>query len=442
MTRNESGWRLQHLWAYTAELVAILQPLSGMKHSRPNPLRIAYISTRPIPSRDTDTQQFVHTVDALAGCGMDVALFVPRPWRANRAGPGSYEAAVRAFYNVRHAFRLRPIRTVPPSRLSLERPLHALRVGLLQSRGYDIIHTRSRATVLLCALMGRPVVFETYRRLGHSSPVFARLLAAASRRRALLGIVTHSALSAASLVKAGIDADKVAVLHNGHDPSEFEPALTQVEAKEMLGLETVGGRPTVVYTGNVQQAKGLDSVLALADRVPEADFLIVGGKDADRARLLAVLARRRVPNVTSVGWRPARELAPYLYAADVLIIPPTSGPLQTSGRTVLPMKVFGYLAAGRPIFAPALEDIGEVLTDGVNACLTPPDDPETAAVRLRALLADPETAGQLGRNARATAAGLTWSARGHHLIGLYERWLTGFKRSSFGRSRSAPQVPR
>lgn len=68
--------------------------------------------------------------------------------------------------------------------------------------------------------------------------------------------------------------------------------------------------------------------------------------------------------------------------ADVLVIPPSADPLQQFGRTVLPLKVFQYLAAGRPIVT------GEV----------------------------PDTAERRGAAARRDASGLTWSARGEALL--------------------------
>src|SRR5204863_5224002 len=118
------------------------------------------------------------------------------------------------------------------------------------------------------------------------------------------------------------------------------------------------------------------------------------------------------------------EVAPYLYAADCLIIPPSDEPLRRFGGTVLPMKLFTYLAAGRPILAPRLPDIEEMLTDGVTARLVPPADPPRSTEALIALLNDRELQDRLSRNAVRAAAQYTWSARAHRLAEFFARILT------------------
>ena len=47
------------------------------------------------------------------------------------------------------------------------------------------------------------------------------------------------------------------------------------------------------------------------------------------------------------------------------------------------MKTFSYLAAGRPIVAPDLPDLREVLRHNENALLVPPDDVDAAAAAIR-----------------------------------------------------------
>jgi len=89
---------------------------------------------------------------------------------------------------------------------------------------------------------------------------------------------------------------------------------------------------------------------------------------------------------------------------------------------VLPMKLFGYLAAGRALLAPATPDVLELLVDGDNAVLVPPGDMEAAAHALRALLHDDVGRARLAAHARATGAELTWDARAAKIERfLYER---------------------
>ena len=124
-------------------------------------------------------------------------------------------------------------------------------------------------------------------------------------------------------------------------------------------------------------------------------------------------------------WLPTGQTIPYLYAADVLLIPPTSGPLQQVGNTVLPIKTFIYMAAGRAILAPRTPDVRELLRNDENAALVPPDDLEAALRQLRRLLDDPPLRERLGKAAQHDVADLTWGRRaGRVLRFLRERLAT------------------
>ena len=95
----------------------------------------------------------------------------------------------------------------------------------------------------------------------------------------------------------------------------------------------------------------MDAVLALAAAVPEARFLILGVKVSEIDGLNAEARGAGAANLLLRPWVPLADVPLHLWAADCLVIPPTDEPLRRFRRTVLPMKVFMYLGAGRPILA-------------------------------------------------------------------------------------------
>ena len=69
-----------------------------------------------------------------------------------------------------------------------------------------------------------------------------------------------------------------------------------------------------------------------------------------------------------------------------------------------PLKIFEAMANGRPILASDLPAVREVLRDGHNALLAPPDDIDAWIDRIRALQSDPGLGAQ-ARRARAAGPG-------------------------------------
>jgi glycosyltransferase involved in cell wall biosynthesis len=116
-------------------------------------------------------------------------------------------------------------------------------------------------------------------------------------------------------------------------------------------------------------------------------------------------------------------LPSWLFAADVLLVPPSSDPLQRFGTCVLPIKLFSYLAAGRPILAPDAPDTRELLTHEETALLVEPNQPEQAAAALDRLLGDRRLAAALSASSRELAEGLTWDRRAKRIAAFLARRL-------------------
>lgn len=386
-------------------------------------MRIAYIWARPIPSRETDTQQVLKTVDALLAEGVEIELIIPRTFFMMRYGMESFEQKVHDFYGLKRKPKFKTIMGVEPSRLDLERPVHSLLACIrLPFVDYDVVYTRSRSTTVLCAIIGQKVVFETYRTLGTDNPLLVRLLKQCSKKKNFLGIITHSYTASRSIEKAGFPKLKLATIHNGFDPDDMEPRLDKTAARSKLGLKK--DHALVVYTGHLRADKGIPALIDAAALTPEIQFLLVGGNPQDIDVLEAELRSRSLSNVRCLGWRPAASLPDFMYAADALIVPPSARPLREFGRTVLPMKIFAYLAAGRPIVAAATDDLQEILVDGVNAFLVPPDKPDTTAAALRKILDDPLLADRIAAGALKTSQEFTWRSRARRVTEQINRWMS------------------
>jgi glycosyltransferase involved in cell wall biosynthesis len=159
-------------------------------------------------------------------------------------------------------------------------------------------------------------------------------------------------------------------------------------------------RPRLVFQGAIVATKLDVRLIADAARLrPDWSFVLVGPRGAgDPTGDLSPLDE--APNVHLVGPRRASDLPAVLRGADVGLIPYAINDLT---RSVFPMKVYEYLAAGLPVLAtplPALE--------GVEAIETVGSAGELVAAAGRALAADSPQA----RRARSDdAAAHSWEAR-------------------------------
>jgi glycosyltransferase involved in cell wall biosynthesis len=201
------------------------------------------------------------------------------------------------------------------------------------------------------------------------------------------------------------------------DAAWLTDAPARDEARRRVGLAREPRR-IAVYAGHLYAGRGVGLILDLARRRPDHLFVLVGGRggDVERCRARAT----GMGNVCVAGFRPPAEIPAWLAAADVLLMPyadriATAGGGDTAAWAS-PMKMFEYLAAGRPILASTLPVLGEVLADGVNALLLPHDRPERWAEALARLAAEPELAATLAARARRDASGYTWEERNRRLL--------------------------
>jgi glycosyltransferase involved in cell wall biosynthesis len=160
-------------------------------------------------------------------------------------------------------------------------------------------------------------------------------------------------------------------------------------------------------------------ILDLAGRLPQVTFLLAGGEPQEVERLRGEVERLGLDNVLPAGFIPNADLPHFQAACDVLLMPYERQVAASSGgdigRYLSPMKLFEYLACGRPVVSSDLPVLREVLNPDISILL-PPDDPQAWATALEALCHDPDRRAALGAAARGTAAGYSWGARAEQIL--------------------------
>ena len=160
-----------------------------------------------------------------------------------------------------------------------------------------------------------------------------------------------------------------------------------------------GVMPLIGYHGAVAPWFDFDLYAATAELLPDCQFVLVGPIDpraSERAGRLAAL-----PNVIILGERPSDLIPWYVQRFDVGTIPFVVDPMT---RGVSPLKMYEYLAAGKPCVATPLPAcVAEAIVR------TAPDAPQFAAA-VREALGD-ATDQAYAAEVRASAAAASWDRR-------------------------------
>lgn len=386
-------------------------------------MRLLYPLLWSRPDRKACREQTMGTAAALARRGVEVTLLMPR-------GPGDpvvTAGELRHYFGVRGDVRLVQRRS-PWAGDALWKTLLWLRQVFVdpELRQADLLYSRIPAMLALGGRSPKPFATDHYRPWPDDWPWLTPLVRRTARRPHCLGLILHSRYAAAAYRRAGVDPAKLLAAHNGADTARIGAPLDKKAARAARGLPA--DRRIALYAGRVNEEKGLDQILALARLRPEILFLLVGSEGEGPIEAAAAA----LPNVRIVPWQAPDELPAWLNAADALLIPPSRAPLEQYRNCVLPLKLFSYLAAGRPILAPVAPDTAELLSDGDNALLVPPGDPEAAAAALDRL-ADPALGRRLGAAALAHSANLSWDRRAEKIEGFLEARLRAVPRSGDAR---------
>ena len=372
----------------------------------PRHLRVLFAFENELPSRQADAEVFTTTARYLAGHLARARMHLPAASRAL----ASAAAALAGMEVVRAWAPVRPA--------ALRHLLCGLTIVLRRDfRRADLVYTRNLWVAWMSVLAGQRVVFDHYRPWGDQIPPLRRWIYRLFCRERFLAVICHSDYTMRAYLALGVPAAKLHCIRNGFEPERLLAPLELAEAKRRI--EVPPARRTVVYTGRLNHKKGLDLVIEAARLLPEVLFILVGSTGHGSIEALA----DGVANIRIVPWQPDDRLARFMFAADVLLIPPSRRPLATFGSTVLPLKLYLYMASGRPILAGDTPDIREVLTHGGNALLCEPDRPAALAAAIEALLADAALGERLAAKALEQSRDLTWEARATRIASLMAEQL-------------------
>lgn len=171
-------------------------------------------------------------------------------------------------------------------------------------------------------------------------------------------------------------------------------------------------RPTVGYYGAIAGWFDVALVDALAGRIPEVDWVLVGDDTVGARRALSRHANVRLP-----GEVPYAELPRWLATFDVCLIPFQRTPLTLATN---PVKVYEYLSAGKPVVATDLPELRPLAAEGLVALAHDVEGFERAIRDALMQSAQAPVAAEAAARRMAYARQQTWDMRAQALLGALD----------------------
>jgi colanic acid biosynthesis glycosyl transferase WcaI len=199
------------------------------------------------------------------------------------------------------------------------------------------------------------------------------------------------------LRRKGVAAERAAYFPNWVDVSHVKPALCSDTYRLELGIPT--GAVVVLFAGSLTGKQGLMVIPQIAAHLAGRKDIVfvVCGEGVMKPKLEAAAAG--LANMRFLPLQPFDRLGELLCLADIHLLPQSAD----AADLVLPSKLSGMLASGRPVISTCRPDteIGAVVAQcGV---IVPPADAKALADAIGTLADDPERRAALGRAGRAFA---------------------------------------
>ncbi len=303
------------------------------------------------------------------------------------------------------------------------------RYSLLGTAGGDLARTLGVPHLLE---VNAPLSAEHAAHRGMAWPQAAR----ATERRIRTGadhVITVSAPLRDWAIRLGVGADRVTAIANGVDVARFAGADgTAVRAR--LGF---GDAPVIGFTGTLRGWHGTPTLVrafaGLVGRLRAGGTgaamprLLIVGDGPQRAEIEAIAERAGVGElVTITGMVPHATVPEYVAAMDVAVAPYDP----SADFYFSPLKLYEYLAAGRPVVAARIGQIAEAVRDGETGLLYTPGDTADLTMALASLLDNDRLRGRLGTAGAQAARAHGWDRVADRIVALAGQTIAGDRRAT------------
>lgn len=365
-------------------------------------MQIAVITTSQVPSITANSIQVMKVCQSYRQLGHDVTLIVPG---RNTADWNE----ISKIFGIQSKFKIKYI----PNHRVFRRYDFSFRSGLhIFLKNYDLIHTWMPQIAIIAGFLGKPYIIELHGMpTGKVGPKIYKDIIFSKQKKRFLCITNALREMYEKEYKFKFRDSEIQIAPNG---VVLEPYLNLPETSEIRKNLGIKNQFTAVYTGHLYQGRGMDLLVELAKNLPEIQFIWVGGREEDVNQWREFINKDQIENIRLMGFVGNEYIPIYQSAGDVLLMPYEMRIAGSSGGNSVdfcsPMKMFEYMAAGKPIISSDLPILHEVLNEQ-NAIFCPYNDVDQWVDAINLIKNNPAYGIRLGNQARMDVEQYSWTER-------------------------------
>ncbi len=388
-------------------------------------MKILYIANSRIPSNKAHANQILKMCEKFSQQNVNVTLILP-----TRKNPSFKKVDPFEYHKIKKVFELKKIWSFDPTWLmKLPQGIYIkfqllffiksliLYLFFLKNRSQYIFYTRDEYLLPILQLFSKRVVWE-----GHSLPRRKNRYISIFKKCYRISVLTNNLKS--MLVDLGISQKKILVSPDAVELEIFGISMDKDKARKEMNLPE--DKIILGYTGTYKTKnmdKGIRDTLkamqVLKKEYPSLFLVCIGGSPEDIEYYNNMAKDLDLSDqVMLLGKVDQKILAIYNQAFDISMMPfPKT---RHFAYFMSPLKLFEYMAAGRPIIATDLPSERDVLNEG-NAVIVKPDDPQDLSQGIKKLIDQPEFGQKIASQSLIDVKQYTWHKRVEKIIEfLYE----------------------
>ncbi len=359
-------------------------------------MKLAYLSASQIPSRAANSVHVMKMCQAFSKNGHQVTLYARTP--------ADDSTDVFDFYGIDRSFEIE-YQHWPVIR-GLGGIQYARQVKhKIQKKSFpELFYGRDLYSLWAAASLKIPFIYESHGPPSNKARHFLESQLFKKSNFKKLVVISQALKDIYQNLFPDLKKESICVAHDGADlPECIASSNSPTESKRLQ----------VGYVGHLYPGRGIEIVIELAQKLPDLDFHVVGGMDADIQRY----QDKPTENLQFHGFSPHGQLDTYYRRFDILLAPyqqkvAVHGGNGDTSQWMSPLKIFEYMAYGKPVIASDLPALKEVLQDGVNSLLCEAHDVGAWLQAIEKLRTDLSLRVRLGEHAYQDLLNhYTWSKR-------------------------------